>query len=413
MKRIVLILVCISAYTAVSSQYRNTIVEVSDERIINPSFAINPDEQNIYALARNNGIIHISLDSGKTWTAHSLNFESVENAEVPETKVLFNKKGDLQAISLIDTMGTGKPTDLASHQFDFKDNIWEEIELFGHADDGFYTGLEAAYDRNTGNYYASWTHTVEDEKKFIKFSLSSRGGKKWSEPQRLNTKDKDGDALISTPSLISSHDGKLFSIWANNETFFLDRSYDKGDMWLRNDITILERSYDLYFDIPQIGILSARPNAAIDLSLSQLRGNIYLIWNELQEGIIDLLLVKTGNMGDTWSQPFKILEEKQSIKYMPKVTIDKGTGILYVAYFSREPGETKSDLYIAFSRTGGTRFKEFKVNSELIDHFSVNINEEILEVKILYGVLSITYATKENNKYKLIHTLVTNDQIDY
>jgi len=105
---------------------------------------------------------------------------------------------------------------------------------------------------------------------------------------------------------------------------------------------------------------------AVDNSLSYFRGSLYVVWADQSKGEndSDIWFIRSTNRGDLWTQPRRVnMDSTGKHQFLPSIAVDEATGILYILYYDRRAyDDLRTDVYLAYSTDGGTKFTEVKIS---------------------------------------------------
>ena len=203
----------------------------------------------------------------------------------------------------------------------------------------------------------------------IMFSMSKDSGAKWSKPVQVNDipgdcLDDDGTTEGAVPAV--SADGTVYVTWSSQGIVFFDKSTDEGKTWLRHDVPVTRQYGGWNMTIPGISRSNGMPVLMVDDSNGPYRGRLYVVWADQRAGAADtdVFITTSKDKGDTWSTPMRINKDgpgKQ--QFLPWLAVDQATGSLYVVYYDRRAyDDNQTDVYLAWSSSGGKSFAETKIS---------------------------------------------------
>jgi hypothetical protein len=410
------------------AQFRNIQLDhqgPEDPYVCEPSIAINPrNPQNIVAGSVLNNV-YVTLDSGKQW--QKIKLESPFGV-YGDPSIVADNKGNFFYFHLSDpTNGTG------GYDSEKLDRI-----VVQESNDGGLTwspgesiGLNHPKDQDKqwpsvdtkGNLYVTWTEFDKygDESpnclSRILFS-KSRNGKKWSAPLELsqtpgNCKDDDNTVEGAVPAINS--DGKVFVAWANQEKIFFDRSFDGGTTWLTNDLAIADQPGGWEFRIPGHDRCNGMPVLVANNSKTNLKGQLYVVWADQRNGEddTDIWFTRTSNHGDNWTPVLRVNDdEKGKHQYLPWVTVDPSSGIIYILYYDRRNHEgAETDVYLAFSTNGGNSFTNVKINERSFTPVETTFFGDYLNISAQRGIIAPIWTTMENGVTSVWTAVITQEEL--
>ena len=384
--KIYFILLCLGSFAA-SAQFKN--IKLAEQRDgvyppLEPSIAINKkDPNNIVAGIVLDRAIY-TKDAGLTWQESIL---KSPYGVYGDPAVISDSKGNIYYFHLADPSGKGR-----------SDDAWLDRIVCQKSEDGGATWTSGSSIGNNPSkdqdkqwpavhpkkdyVYTTWTQfdkygsTDSTCHSNIMFSMSTSGGKKWSDAVQINQYSGDcvdGDNTTEGAVPAIYLDGKIFVAWANKNKIYFDRSYDDGNRWLQNDIVIADQPGGWEMDIPGLSRSNGMPVLMIDNSPSRYHGSLYLVWADQRNGEndTDIWFMRSGNRGDNWTTPMRVNKdlpagqagEKGKHQFLPWIAVDQATGYLYVVYYDRRNyDDLQTDVYLAYSTDGGSTFTESKIS---------------------------------------------------
>ena len=96
------------------------------------------------------------------------------------------------------------------------------------------------------------------------------------------------------------------------------------------------------------------------------RGTVYVNWVDDRNGDYDVWVAKSTDRGETWSEPIKVNDDKsQRDQFFTWMACDPATGHLYTVFYDRRNTEgTATEVYLAYSRNGGKKWKNVKISEK-------------------------------------------------
>ena len=226
---------------------------------------------------------------------------------------------------------------------------------------------------------------------------TSNQGKKWTEPMRLNADDISCARV--TASMTSFEDGKLWSIWTDDNKFLVDRTYD-GKTWLRNDISVLaDYKGGMEFGVPRM---------IMDNSRSKLRGMIYMSGVSPTDSTTVAWVRKSGNLGDSWTGNVAVDPSYEGGQYYPALSIDMSVGSLYAAWLGVKQDSTQA--FFAHSLDAGQTFKPVTLSSWPSANIDIEKLGQPVDIAAYDEKILITWIEIEGDE--LVHKAVSYKQED-
>jgi hypothetical protein len=113
------------------------------------------------------------------------------------------------------------------------------------------------------------------------------------------------------------------------------------------------------------------PSMAVDQSDGNTSGNIYIVWNDDRNENADILLVRSEDGGNTWSQPLQVNDDAENStadQFFPFVDVSPLGDVHVVFYDKREdPDNYLIDVYYAHSTDGVEFDPNWKITSNASD----------------------------------------------
>ena len=342
------------------------------------SISVNPAAPNYIAVGSNLNYFYSSSDSGHTWSQKIM---SSVFGVWGDPSVLYDANGNLFYGHL------SNPPNLVGYWVDriviqkSTDNGqgWDEGIGLGYSpprkqQDKEWLGADFTNSPYKNNIYVAWTEfdsygsfSSSDSSKIL-FARSTNSGVSWETPIRIS--DKAGDCVDddntdegAVPAV--GPDGQVYISWSGPGGIFFDKSLDGGKTFGK-DVFVTTQPGGWAFNIPGIDRCNGMPITACDVSSSQYRGNIYILWSDQRNGEdnTDVFITKSTDEGETWGNIVRVNDDNSNRQqFFPWMTIDQSTGYIYVVFYDRrETTEDATDVYLARSTDGGETFKNLKIS---------------------------------------------------
>lgn len=419
-----LLLVLIFTNSILVAQYKNIVLltETDDKNPTHtPSIVVNPDNTKNIVVGITPKHTVYTLDGGITWKENTL--KSAYGA-IGNPALTADNKGNIYYFYLTDPSGKGSSDDawldrIASQKSTDKGVTWGTAS---------FTGLNPPKDNDRPSpahhikrdlVAVSWTQLDKigsadtSHHANIMFSKSTSKGDKWSDPVRINKMSGDclnGDNTVMGASPAISFDDKIYVVWAHKGNIYLDRSYDEGRTWLKNDLNIAKQMGGWDISVPGLGRCNGLPVAAVDNSGSPFHGSLYVLWSDQRNGEndTDIWLIRSSNRGDNWSNPVKVNQDGAGKhQFMPWMTIDQHSGIVYVVYYDRRNYEdNQTDVYLAWSLDGGNKFSEVKISESPFIPDATKIMGDHTTISVHKGIIAPAWTYMADGKTKVITTII-------
>lgn len=404
-------------YTAFS-QFTNIVIDDSGNPN-EPSIAINLKYNNQLISGSNINNVYISNDTGRTWTAKTLNSDYGvwgDPAIISDTSGNFYFFHLSNATSWIDRIVCQKSNDYG--------NTWYQDSYMGYNQGKNQDKEWAIIDHSNNNIYCSWTQfdsydsADPADSSHILFSKSIDGGNTWSEALRIDKKggdclDDDKTTEGAVPAV--GPEGQIYISWADQDGIKFDKSYDQGNTWMENDIFVSDMPGGWNFNIPGVYRSNGLPITICDISDGPYKGNIYINWSDQRNGEddTDIWVVKSEDNGNTWSEPIRVnndLPGKQ--QFFTWMTIDQSTGYLYCVFYDRRNyDDNNTDVFLAVSRDGGNTFSNTKISTKPFIPTENVFFGDYTNISAVNGIIRPVWARLENYKMSILTAIIDDNML--
>jgi hypothetical protein len=199
-----------------------------------------------------------------------------------------------------------------------------------------------------GYLYNSWTCFGGANDAEIEISRSTNGGLNWSAQTAISTAVNAGSHNQGV-NVQTGPDGEVYVVWAiydswpsDEKAIAIARSLDGGQTWLPA-VRIIDNLKGIRnHAVPQNMRVNSFPSVAVDISNGSRRGNIYVVWTNVNTpGVntgqgVEVYLIKSTNQGLTWSTPVKVNTDPLGTNkqhYLPWITCDPSNGDIAVVFY--------------------------------------------------------------------------------
>jgi hypothetical protein len=388
MKRLICITI-VAALTMPSCERRKEVKEIpfpnyriSSLTNLKPNeitVAVNPVNPLNIIVGSNNDWIYSSSTGGTTWT------EDVLAAPVLGVRgdpvVLFDHLGNAyyghlsnpEGPAVFDRIVVQKSTDGGQS---WNEGIGVGLNGSSRLQDKEWIEADMTNSVYKGNLYMAWTEfdkygsKLPEDKSRIRFSYSSNQSETWSEPIVIS--DTEGDCLDDDNTMegavpAAGPEGQIYIAWSGPQGIYFDKSLDGGKTF-GTDKILSDIPGGWAFSVPEIYRCNGMPFTVCDVSGSEYRGNIYVLWSDQRNGNnnTDVFLIKSSDGGNTWSSRKKVNDDKtQTHQFFPNITVDPVTGYVYIVYYDRSrTGTLNTEVRLSRSIDGGDTFTSYKVSKD-------------------------------------------------
>lgn len=420
-KLIVIFFVCISVPGYSQTSYKNIKIDEGTGFMApeEPAILINPaNPENVIAAANiNNG--YYSFDGGKTWTKQTMKSSL---GVYGDPCLVADKKGRTYFFHLSNPDGLGWASDklldrIVSQYSTDGGKTWSSgvgIGLNGSKDQD---KEWAAVNPKNGHVYVTWTQfdkynsKNDQDSTVILFSKSTKKGKKWKDPIRINQfagdcLDEDQTVEGAVPTV--GPNGEIYVSWSLNNEIYFDRSFDGGRTWLDKDIVATTNTQGWAFDIPGIQRCNGMPITKVDVSNSEHNGTIYINWSDQRNGDTDIWLIKSTDKGNTWSAPKKVNDDNGNAhQFFTWMDVDPATGNIYIVFYDRRNyNDNNTNVYLATSTDGGETFVNERISeSPFVPNDKVFFGD-YNNISVLNGMVRPIWTRYEDGKLSIWTALI-------
>lgn len=355
-------------------------IRIGSALLNNPNetaIAINPSNPLHVVAGSNLHYFYYSYDGGKTWQENTM----TSNFGVwGDPCVIFDNYGDLYFSHLsnpplgswIDRIVVQKSSDMGQ--------TWEIQNgiglVSGKMQDKEWMVVDNSTSKYRDNLYMSWTqfdkYASKDSanRSSIRFSASRDRGVSWSDA--IVVSDTTGNCLDDSYTAEGAMpavgpNGEVYVVWSLNEKLYFDKSTD-GGISFGQDKLIAYTPGGWNFSIPGLNRCNGLPVTISDLSSTDNRGNIYVIFGDKRNGDddADIFLIRSTDGGSSWSDAIRINnDETRHHQFLPWAAVDQSTGYLYVVFYDRRSYyDRRTDVYLAKSIDGGLSWENRLISDE-------------------------------------------------
>ena len=225
------------------------------------------------------------------------------------------------------------------------------------------------YDPN--NIYVTWTMYMGMQGRIV-FARSTDGGQGW-EPPRDISRSFEGLQQGSGAIPVVGPDGTIYVTWIdfNEGTLMLSVSRDQGLTWPIFAEPIMDVEPLPYNIANNEYRTPTLPSMAIDNSNANTSGNIYIVWNDNRYGNPDILLTRSEDDGNTWSDPIRVNDDPDNStadQFFPWIDVSPGGDVHVVFYDKRDdPDNYLLNIYYSHSKDGVIFDKNWRITTNSSD----------------------------------------------
>jgi hypothetical protein len=223
-----------------------------------------------------------------------------------------------------------------------------------------YIVADTTHSKYAGNLYVGWTEFTLSKSRML-FSRSTNGGKSWSAPIEISTKEglpRDDNGAVEGFTGAVGSDGTLYVVWCDISGIVLAVSHD-GGVTFTPSRTIVQTGPS-YFDPEQVFRGNGFPQIGIDPRNNQL----YVTWSDFTNGDIDVFVASSKDHGKRWSEPVRVNNDSLHNGYdqlFQWLAVDPVDGSLNVIFCDRRADPANRSYYMVLARSDdrGATFKNY------------------------------------------------------
>ena len=383
---------------------------------IEPSIAINPNNQKHMAAGSVLSDYYYSTNGGKKWKSKTL---TSKFGVYGDPVLMFDNKSRLYYFHLASYLETSHLDRIVCQS---SKKLWKKFDE-GNSPKPNGTKVQDKHwivlNKENNEIYMTWTqfdtYDSDDSKdsSIIVFSKSINQGLAWSDPLRISKFGGDcldGDNTTEGAVPAVGPNGEIYVAWAGPKGLVFQKSLDAGITWLKEEIQIQRQYGGWDLSIPGIYRANGLPILKCDLSNGPNRGTLYLNWCDQKNGLddTDSWLIKSTDGGTTWSERIKVnQDESESHQFFTWMTVDQSTGYIYFVYYDRRNyNDTQTDVYISTSRDGGDRFVDTRVSKSSFTPNPKLFFGDYLNIDAVNGVVRPIWPRMDNGSFSLWVALV-------
>ncbi len=230
-------------------------------------------------------------------------------------------------------------------------------------------------DVNPGSPFKNYLYVAYKENGLIhkptRFLRSTNGGQSFSAPVTIS--GDIGSVEAHGPRLAVSPDSVLYATWSGFDgpwpgpiRLGFNKSTDGGLSWATAGSIRSLSGIGTYLNKGGNSILvTTNPSIAVDRSSGPRRGWIYIVYSDKNPSTPDILLIRSTDGGDTWSNPIKVNQDNSgNDQWHPLISVDPSTGNMFVVYYDSRnfPANDSAQVYVSASTDGGETFRDLLVS---------------------------------------------------
>jgi hypothetical protein len=231
-----------------------------------------------------------------------------------------------------------------------------------------YIVADTSKGKYAGNLYVGWTRwRIADSQMVI--SRSTDDGKTWSAPVEIDRHPglpRDDNGAAEGFDGVVGPDGRLYSIWSQDDDIFLTISKDGGKTFSRARSII--HTAPIMFAIETLDRANGFPQIAIDPHTEKL----YVTWSDYRNGDLDIFCSTSTDGGKKWSEPVRVNNDPVhdgADQFFQWLAVDPVDGSANVIFYDRrgDPKGRTQTVTLARSTDGGQSFQNYAWTTEAFE----------------------------------------------
>jgi hypothetical protein len=347
-----------------------------------PAIAVNPNNpQQVTAVYQDNAQASYSQDAGHSW--HPAEHVASENYRISgDVSTTYDNQGHAFICYIaFDKLGTFNYWgNNASRNGIFVrrsldgGKTWESKQItvseFASTpgipfEDKPYIVADNTKGRYAGNLYIGWTRWNLTNSQIL-LSRSTDDGETWSKPIEIDSHPglprDDNGANEGFDGAVGS-DGRLYSVWSQNNDIYLATSRDGGKSFARARPIL--HTAPIMFAIDTLERANGFPQIAIDPRSRRL----YVTWTDYRNGDLDAFCSTSTDGGKKWSEPTRVNNDalhNGADQFFQWMAVDPVDGSANVIFYDRrgDPQNRKQTVTLARSTNGGDSFQNYAWTTE-------------------------------------------------
>ncbi|MGZ4787948.1 MAG: hypothetical protein ACXVZX_05465 [Terriglobales bacterium] len=222
--------------------------------------------------------------------------------------------------------------------------------------------------RYAGNLYIGWTRWRLSDSQMV-LSRSTDDGKTWSQPIEIDAHPglpRDDNGAVEGFDGVVDPDGKLYTIWSQDNEIMLTTSRDGGKTFSRARPII--HTAPIMFAIQTLERANGFPQIAIDPKSKRL----FVTWSDYRNGDLDVFLAMSNDGGKHWGAPVRVNNDpvhNGAEQFFQWLAVDPTDGSVDVVFYDRrgDPQGHKQIVVLARSTDGGRSFNNYAWTDEAFE----------------------------------------------
>jgi hypothetical protein len=265
-----------------------------------------------------------------------------------------------------------------------------------------YIVADATHSKYAGNLYVGWTE-FSPAKSIMLFSRSTDGGKTWSKPIEISTREglpRDDNGAVEGFTGAVGTDGTLYVVWCDISGVVLAVSRDGGRSFSHSRTIV--KAGPSYFDPEHVYRGNGFPEIGIDRRTNQL----FVAWSDFTNGDIDVFVASSKDRGKHWSSPVRVNNDtlhNGHDQFFQWLAVDPVDGSVNVIFCDRRTDPANRSYYMVLARStdAGQTFQNYVWSNKPSDPSDVFMGDYMAIAAAggkVYGVWARTVQPDEAPK---------------
>jgi hypothetical protein len=231
-----------------------------------------------------------------------------------------------------------------------------------------YIVADTTSSKYAGNLYIGWTE-FSLTKSIMLFSRSADGGKTWSKPIEISTREglpRDDNGAVEGFTGAVAADGSLYAVWCDLSGIVLAVSKDGGRSFSRSRTIV--KTGPSYFDPTSVG----RGNGFPQIGLDPRNGRLFVSWADYTNGDLDIFSATSNDHGKHWSQPVRVNNDplhNGRDQFFQWLAVDPVDGSENIIFCDRRADSGNRSYYMTLARStdAGQTFQNYAWSTQASD----------------------------------------------
>jgi BNR/Asp-box repeat len=231
-----------------------------------------------------------------------------------------------------------------------------------------YIVADATHSKYAGNLYIGWTE-FSLEKTIMLFARSTDGGKSWSKPIEISTREglpRDDNGAVEGFTGAVASDGTLYVVWCDISGIVFAVSKDGGQSFSRTRTIV--KTGPSYFDPTSVG----RGNGFPQIGIDPRNGHLFVTWADYTNGDLDVFSATSKDRGKHWSDRVRVNSDalhNGRDQFFQWLAVDPVDGSENVIFCDRRSDPENRSYYLTLARSvdGGQTFRNYAWSTQASD----------------------------------------------